>query len=202
MDHTILRSNAKASLSGAWIMMAAGTLVYWLLNGALASGLYSLLNNEHSPCLIGILFVGTLSYGYVMFVTRQVDTKNQDVADLFSGFHRFVETMVAGILVSIFVVIGTSLFIIPGIIAWTGLSQTFFIMADDPKISGTEAVKKSWAMMNGYKWDYFVFILGFIGWAILSIITLGIGFIWLYPYMTASGLNYYRKLKENTVVTY
>ena len=190
MDHSILRRNAKAGLSGAWLEMALGTLIYCLVTGALAS------------CIIGILFVGPLTYGYIVFVGRQVDTKKYDFGDLFCGFYRFVETMVAGIVVSVLVAIGTFLLIIPGIIAWTGLSQTFFIMADDPNIKGIDAVKKSWEMMRGYKWDYFIFILGFIGWMILCVITFGIGSLWLEPYMTASGLNYYRKLKENTVVTY
>nr|MCG0056803.1 DUF975 family protein [Escherichia coli] len=52
-------------------------------------------------------------------------------------------------------------------------------------------------LMNGYKWTYFLLLLSFIGWGILSIITLGIGLLWLVPYVTTSLGVFYEKLKAN-----
>lgn len=48
--------------------------------------------------------------------------------------------------------------------------------------------------MQGHKWELFVLDLSFIGWAILSGLTLGIGFIWLIPYEQATKANFYRNL--------
>ncbi len=76
--------------------------------------------------------------------------------------------------------------------------MTFFIMADDPNISGIDALKMSWNLMNGQKMNLFCLYLRFIGWMILAIITCGIGYLWLAPYMTATTLNFYRQLRYGT----
>ena len=90
------------------------------------------------------------------------------------------------------------LLIVPGIIVACGLSMTFFIMVDDPNISGMDALQQSWNMMKGQKWNYFCLQFRFIGWILLSILTCGIGFIFLEPYMVAASQNFYRKLRYGT----
>jgi uncharacterized membrane protein len=39
--------------------------------------------------------------------------------------------------------------------------------------------------------------LSFFGWAFLGVLTLGIGFVWLYPYIALSLGNFYENLKQN-----
>jgi uncharacterized membrane protein len=89
--------------------------------------------------------------------------------------------------------------IVPGIIKSFSYSQVYFILKDTPTISANEAITQSRKLMFGYKWKYFLLLLSFIGWGILSVITLGIGFIWLVPYMTASLAAFYDQLvkKQN-----
>ena len=48
--------------------------------------------------------------------------------------------------------------------------------------------------MKGYKMNYFVFKLSFIGWNILAILTFGILYIWLVPYMVIAKTMYYDNL--------
>ena len=91
------------------------------------------------------------------------------------------------------------LLVIPGIIAALALTMVTFIVIDSDT-AGNDAIKASWDMMKGYKWDYFVFILSFLGWIILVPFTLGILAIWLIPYMQISSVLYYEKLKEKTEV--
>ena len=50
-------------------------------------------------------------------------------------------------------------------------------------------------MMDGHKMDLFLLILSFIGWFLLSILTLGIGLLWLIPYMYTSIAHFYEQLK-------
>ena len=50
--------------------------------------------------------------------------------------------------------------------------------------------------MKGYKWKYVCLSLSFIGWMLLSILTLGIGLIFLYPYMQVSYICFYEKICE------
>jgi uncharacterized membrane protein len=74
-------------------------------------------------------------------------------------------------------------------------SMMEYIMADgEYNISAT--LKQSRKMMDGYKWDYFVFNLSFIGCIILSIMTIGILAIYTIPYMTVSKALYYEELKK------
>ena len=49
--------------------------------------------------------------------------------------------------------------------------------------------------MDGHKADLFVLDLSFLGWCILNIFTLGIGSLWLNPYMNASRAAFYRTLQ-------
>ena len=44
--------------------------------------------------------------------------------------------------------------------------------------------------------DYFLLILSFIGWALLSVLTLGIVGIWAIPYMEATKANFYLQNKK------
>ena len=50
-------------------------------------------------------------------------------------------------------------------------------------------------MMKGYKWKLFCMDLSFIGWAFLCILSFGIGFLWLQPYIEASHAKFYEELK-------
>jgi uncharacterized membrane protein len=59
-----------------------------------------------------------------------------------------------------------------------------------------EYLSKSRELMKGYKWDYFVFNLSFIGWILLSIITFGILFVYVIPYISIADTIYYDELKK------
>jgi uncharacterized membrane protein len=89
------------------------------------------------------------------------------------------------------------LFIIPGIIAQIGYSQVWFILAEDDQISPNDALKKSKKMMYGYKMQFFLLGLSFIGWLLLAILTCGIGLLWVVPYMQTANAKFYEDLKAN-----
>ena len=186
-ENMMLMRRAKAQLEGKWVNVALGTLIYLVIM-AVAS----------STSLIELVVYGPLTFGYYLFLACNIDTGVNNLNLLFKGFERFADTLVAGLLVSLAVGIGFILLIVPGIIVGCGLSMTFFIMVDDPNISGIDAVQQSWNMMRGHKWDYFCLQFRFIGWIILSILTCGIGMILLQPYMVATNQNYYRKLRYGT----
>jgi uncharacterized membrane protein len=85
------------------------------------------------------------------------------------------------------------------IIAALSYGLAFFLMADNPKIGIMEALKKSKKMMYGHKWKYFCLGLRFLGWILLSILTLGIGLLWVAPYMYVSYAKFYEDVKANYV---
>lgn len=187
MDNVAFMRKAKLQLAGQWGNAAIGTLIFLVILVAV------------SFTYIGeLVLTGPLSLGYVLFISCLVDTKQNKLDLLFSGFNRFIETLIAGLLISVAVGIGCALLIVPGIILGLGFGMTFFIMADNQNISGIDALKESWNMMNGHKWDLFCLNFRFIGWILLALITCGIGWIWLYPYMLTANLNFYRQLRYGT----
>lgn len=72
-----------------------------------------------------------------------------------------------------------------------------YIGNDNLQLSGKEVVMKSKEIMNGNRLKYFILNLSFIGWFLLSILTLGIGFLWLIPYMQVTEVKFYESLINN-----
>ena len=72
-----------------------------------------------------------------------------------------------------------------------------YIGNDNLHLSGKEIVMQSKEIMNGHRWEYFVLNISFIGWFLLSILTLGIGFLWLIPYMQVTEVKFYESLINN-----
>ena len=87
------------------------------------------------------------------------------------------------------------LLIILGIIAFLSYSMTFFIIADNPSICSWQAMRKSRKMMRGYKWKLFCLFWRFFAWGVLCVLTLGIGFLWLWPYMQTAMAHFYEDIR-------
>lgn len=84
-----------------------------------------------------------------------------------------------------------------GLIVKSYLYQlTSYIGNDNLQMPGEEVAKKSEDIMNGHRWEYFVLNLSFIGWALLSILTLGIGLLWLIPYVQITNVKFYEYIAE------
>ena len=95
------------------------------------------------------------------------------------------------VLLSLFIIV-----LVPLIIVSLILSQVFFILADKKTNSGLEAIKMSWNLMKDKKTKLFLLQLSFIGWVILSILTLFIGFIFLQPYIYTTLSKFYKELND------
>lgn len=73
-------------------------------------------------------------------------------------------------------------------------SLTLYVAFDNPDMTSLEVVNESAKMMKGNRWKLFLLELSFIGWAILGIFTLGIGYLWLMPYMQVALVCFYEHL--------
>lgn len=69
-----------------------------------------------------------------------------------------------------------------------------YIAIDNPQMSAKDTVDLSVKLMKGNRLKYIFLSLSFIGWMILSILTLGIGFIFLFPYMSVAMAFFYENL--------
>jgi len=117
---------------------------------------------------------------------------------IFSGFQKFGTTLLLNLLMTIFVLLWTLLLIIPGIIASFRYAMAWYILHDNPEIRAIDAIRQSKAMMQGYKGQLFLLYLSFIGWFILCILSFGIGFLWLLPYIQSSSSAFYENLKAQS----
>ncbi len=144
--------------------------------------------------IISLVISGPIALGQAIFFLSLTRRGNTNVGMLFEGFKNFGNALAAYILMAIFVFLWSLLLIIPGIIAQLAYSQTYYILANDKKVDALEAIRQSKKMMYGHKWKYFCLGLRFFGWMLLCILTLGIGLLWLYPYMFASYARFYDDL--------
>ena len=63
------------------------------------------------------------------------------------------------------------------------LSQTYYLLLDFPDASAKEVLLTSIKIMKGNKWRLFKLELSFLPLQIVCLLSLGIGFLWLNPYM-------------------
>ncbi len=75
----------------------------------------------------------------------------------------------------------------------------FQILYDNPNMTGKEVAEESARLMMGHRWQLFWLQLTFIGWSILAAFTLGIGYLWLIPYVMVTIVCFYEELSGNTV---
>ena len=144
-----------------------------------------------------LIISGPFALGLAQFslgISRGEEVK---IEQIFGGFKRFETSLAGYLLVFIFTLLWTLLLIIPGIIASISYALTFYIIADNPNIGAMDAIDQSKKMMYGYKWKYFRLCLRFVGWALLCILTLGIGFFWLVPYMQVTLAKFYEDVKAD-----
>ena len=91
----------------------------------------------------------------------------------------------------ILILLWSLLFIIPGIVKAYEYRMIPYLLADDPTMTKDRAFAESRAMMHGNKWRAFVLDLSFLGWRLLSVLTLGIlevFYVAPYKFMTDAAL--------------
>ncbi len=189
-ENKVLMQQAWADLSGKWGTAALATLIYL----AITAGLQVIkIVGPIATLIIG----GPMALGYVTYMLSVSRKKETDLGQIFDGFKNFGTALAAYLLMALFVFLWMLLLIVPGIVAALAYSQTFFIIADDKDISPMDAIRKSTQMMYGYKWKLFCLGLRFIGWVLLSMLTLGILLLWVYPYIYVSFAKFYDDIKDS-----
>lgn len=183
-----LMTQARESLKGRWRLAVEGNVIYLIL----------VIPVQCIPKVgwIGNLILGgPLVFGWSVFFLSLSRRQDAQLSQLFDGFNRFVNALVAYLLMSLFIILWTLLFIIPGIIAGLSYSQTFFILAENPQMEGRDALRKSKTLMKGNRWKLFFLLGRFFGWFLLGLISLGIGFLWIMPYLATTLARFYDDLK-------
>lgn len=207
MDRKKIKESAKAKIKGniwniLWPLIVIGVIQSALSNlfGATINIDLSNLDSVKVPTdaymnSYGVSIIMAILYaGYLKYILNFVRTGKFNTNSIIDTVKKkWLNILIASILSSFIASICFLLFVIPGIVM--SLAFTFVIyLVVETDIAGNDSLKKSRELMNGYKWDYFVFILSFIGWFLLIPFTLGIILIWLVPYFRVANAIYYDEL--------
>lgn len=191
MDRVSMKEHAKKQIEGKIFTLLAIYIIVFA-----ASSIISFVLGPISG-IVTLLIAGPIALAQA-FIYLGITKKSRmpKIEDLLIGFKgdNFLRTLIAYIRYEVFVFLWTLLFIIPGIIKSISYSQMFYLMADDEKLEAGAAQRKSMEMMEGHKWEYFVLQLSFIPWHLLGIITLGIAYVWVIPYIETTMAEYHVRL--------
>ncbi|MDF2536459.1 MAG: Integral rane protein [Bacillales bacterium] len=202
LQNYIIRGQARGKLKGNWgtailllIVTIAITSIPNVIMSLFASNatevvdwiLSTLLGVVLAPIEVGVSWV-------FLSLIRDYDFKIENIFEPFKSIYK--KSLITYVLKWIFTFLWTLLLIIPGIVKGIAYSQSNFILKDQPDLTPKEVITLSKNMMEGYKWKYFKLGLSFIGWGMLCILTIGIGFLWLGPYISATYAEFYNELSE------
>ncbi len=191
-ENSVLRREARAALEGNWLMSAVAGLIYMAI-ACVCSAIPMV------GWILSIVVGLPISWGlYIMFYQLYRDRKLPSLDSLFIGFQDFGRILGTMLLTNVYTFLWTLLLIVPGVIKACSYAMTPYILREHPELSYNAAIEKSMAMMEGHKMKFFLLCLSFIGWAILCMLTLGIGYLFLMPYMYTSMAAFYEDLKAQT----
>ena len=172
------------------LLVFASSIALAIILGIISGGVLAFITE-----LVALpLYIGFISY--ILGLTRKEEVS---LTDIFQDYKKIGLIVVTLIISYVFIIFGYILLIVPGIVIAFSLVMVGYLLADSKETSISEAkniIRESIEMMNGYKLDYFIFELSFIGWYFLGAITFGIAYIYVIPYFTFANTLYYQRLKE------
>ncbi len=143
-----------------------------------------------------VFVLSPLEVGAQRFFIRNLNQR-ADVKEVTFGYdNNYKENVKTLFLRSLFIFLWSLLLIIPGIYKAYEYRMIPYLLAEDPTMTKDRAFAESKRMMDGQKWNTFVLDLSFLGWNILSALTLGIlGAFYVAPYQAQTNAALYEKLR-------
>lgn len=201
------KNAALAALKGHWAPAVVCTIVYMLLAIVPSLTLQLIDPAKVADGVFWTVYALVMGFMFLVLMPLQVGFYNAHkdllangddplTSNMFRiGFGRWGHNMWGTLLMGIFIFLWSLLLFIPGLVKSFAYMLTPFILVDNPELSANEAINLSQKMMKGHKFDLFFLELSFLGWILLGILTLGIGYFWLMPYIYASVAAFYQDVK-------
>ena len=197
MENTQIMKEAQESLKGKWGISIAACLIAGVITIMITILGGYLINEDWGGNLLSLFVTPPIGVGLALFFLNIHSGNKLEIKTIFNPFKDvWLNSVLAYFMMIVIILIGFLLFFIPGVIATLMFSQVLYIIAEDNKIDPYNALVKSKKMMEGNKWKLFKIMLIIILLAIVCILTLGIGFIWLAPYQNAVYAKFYNVVKE------
>lgn len=205
-----IKAEAKSFIgqNARWWKMTLATIAIYLISGGFSIyvNIATVINHDdpsptvgYSSSIITLLLIPftIAASGYYL---NHIRGFNPEWKSLYKeGIDNYGSYLVTGVLVNVFTVLWSLLFVVPGIIKAIAYSQAKYVIHDNPRLKGKEAIEISKRMTNGFKGDLFSMYLSFIGWYILVGLTGGILSIYVTPYVETTAAMYYENLKRYSI---
>lgn len=195
-----IRKASRQSLAGNWRNAILASLLFGAVT-ILPAMFAVLIFGEDFGKAVGNLYAllvgGPFCFGISYFILKLFRKQEAKPTDVFYGFDFFVKALLLYLVTTIFIILWTFLLIIPGIVAAYRYRMSFYILIDNPNLSTMEVINESKRLMSGNKGNLFFLDLSFIGWAILSALSFGIGLIALLPYIYTATVVFYELCNGN-----
>lgn len=193
MDRASMKAHAKEMIEGKIFMLFAIAIIISAATSAIGMILGPFAG------LMALVITGPITFAEA-FIYLGVTKKSRmpRIEDCIVGFvgENFTHSFIGYLRYVVFTLLWSLLLIIPGIIKAISYSQMFYLMVDDKDLDPADAQAQSMALMEGHKQEYFILLLSFIPWYLLGILTLGIGFIWILPYVSTTLAEYHVRLVD------
>ena len=137
-----------------------------------------------------------LEAGTARFFVRNLNDKAEIRELAYCYDHGYLNVVKTVFLRDLYIVLWGLLLIIPGIIKSYEYRMVNYILAENPEMCTKKVFAMSRDMMRGNKWRAFVLDLSFIGWHLLSLITIGlVGIFYVFPYKNMTNAALYEFLR-------
>ncbi|MCC8136610.1 MAG: DUF975 family protein [Clostridiales bacterium] len=150
------------------------------------SDLFSMFTEHPEPVAIYSVLQFIVTYGFMQIVLWWL---NIMLILVFYGQsstgHVLAATAVLLLAIAVFVFLEIS------------FSMTLFVHADTPDLSFKNMMTESWSLMNGMRFRYLGMRLSFIGMYLLGLLSLGIGLLFVNPYVYTTSGYFYKKIAGN-----
>lgn len=210
LNRPAIKAEAKSFIgqNARWWKMTLATIAIYLISGGISIyvNIATAINHDDPSTTVGysssvitlLLIPFTIAAsGYYL---NHIRGFNPEWKSLYKeGIDNYGSYLVTGVLVNAFTVLWSLLFVVPGIIKAIAYSQAKYVIHDNPRLKGKEAIEISKRMTNGFKGDLFSMYLSFIGWYILVGLTGGILSIYVTPYVETTAAMYYENLKRYSI---
>ena len=197
MENNQIMKEAQESLKGKWGISIAACLIAGVITIMITILGGYLINEDWGGNLLSLFVTPPIGVGLALFFLNIHTGNKLEIKTIFNPFKDvWLNSVLAYFMMIVIILIGFLLFFIPGVIATLMFSQVLYIIAEDNKIDPYNALVKSKKMMEGNKWKLFKIMLRILLLAIVCILTLGIGFIWLAPYQNAVYAKFYNVIKQ------
>lgn len=165
--------------------------IYGFINDSVQTAAYTVASpaGVFANILISLISV-ILEVGFTIYCLGIAHGREMPVTSLFDGFSLVGRIIALTIIQYFFIFLWTCLLIVPGIVAFYRYRFSYYNLIEYG-VGPMEAIRMSKMQTMGFKMPLFTLDLSFIGWAILSALTLNILSIWLTPYYTLTSINYY-----------